>query len=121
MTNSAKNAVSVSQTAALVAEKSIAGASVLRARGVVIVSSFQGFRVPASGVTAGVGSDFTQWRDRSGFSPDSFARRLQQHPKRRVQPHGTGRRKRPRNRDGLGAFAIFDYSAVAVAAPAAPA
>ena len=30
-------------------------------------------------------------------------------------------RKRPRNRDGLGAFAFFDYSAVALAAPAAPA
>jgi hypothetical protein len=46
--------------------------------------SFPGLRVPVSKVTTSVGSDFAQWRDRSGFSPDSFARRLHQHPNHRV-------------------------------------
>jgi hypothetical protein len=49
MTSSAKNAVRVSQTAALVAEKSIGVARVVRTSGDVIVRSFPGFRVPASG------------------------------------------------------------------------
>ena len=82
-TSSARNAVSDSHIAALAADRSTAGATLWRASE-WSCRFLSGFRVPCPEVATGVGSDCPQWRDRSGFSPDSFARRLQQHPNQRV-------------------------------------
>jgi hypothetical protein len=57
----------------------MAVALLLRTSEEVMSISFLGIWRPSIKVTTDVGSDFAQWRDRSGFSPDSFARRLHQH------------------------------------------
>jgi len=68
--------VPLSHSAALAAERSIARGTLVDE--VVIGCSSRDF---ASRNQGGDGLEvwLSQWRDRSGFSPDSFARRLHQH------------------------------------------
>jgi hypothetical protein len=59
--------VDASHIAALVADRSMAGAALRRASEVVMSIPFGNSRPVSEGDA--VGSDYSQWRDRSGFPP----------------------------------------------------